>query len=323
MTKQEFQELLDRYTTGRVSVSERKLVEDFYARYQKTEAGWIAFSNEKKTTLKHDIFLNILKKKNHTDKSRKYPVIKTLWRVAASVAILTGIGFFMLHQHPTPKNIQYITKTTGKGQKATLKLSDGSVVRLNAESSVSYPEVFSESRREISLQGEAFFEVMKDKNRPFIVSSYDIQTTVLGTSFDLNAYDSADISVALVAGKVKVEDSHQNTVYLTPGKMAQYDHLTERFNIDAFDYKKMTAWKDGIIYLSEASYTQVFGQLAQWYGVEFQFENSCAEDWAYSGEFKDMSLELILNTIAYSKGFDFKIRKDLVTIKFENTNRSL
>jgi len=236
-----------------------------------------------------------------------------------------GIGtVYYMNKPALDVTPNYITKSTAKGQKANIALKDGSIVRLNAESSITFPESFSADKREVILKGEAFFEVKEDKNRPFLVSAYDVQTTVLGTSFNIQAYDAASVSVALVTGSVKVNAStgdstlKEATVVLSPGEQAVYDNASSTINIDIFDEKKWTAWKDGIIYFADADYRQVFERLARWYGVEFQFADAPTETWEYSGEFHDMSLELLLNTIGYSKGFDFQIQGKVVNVTFEN-----
>lgn len=322
MTKQEFQDLLDRYFNGIVSDEERQLIENFYNKLQESEDGWEAFNEDTKKQLRTEIYDAIQKKKREKETLAK-PKRSWIWKVAASIVIVLGVGITYYLNQPV-QEINYLTKSTSKGQKATITLSDGSTVRLNAQSSITYPEYFAEDQRELELIGEAFFDVTKDKDRPFIVSSHKIQTTVLGTSFNINGYDSTEVSVALVSGKVKVNAAldnssfNQSAVYLNPGESALYDGQSGDIKIGSFDEKKLVAWKDGIIYLSDAGYKQVFNQLSRWYGVEFEFANAPIEQWDYSGEFQDMSLELVLGTIGYSKGFEFQIHDDRVNVQFEN-----
>jgi ferric-dicitrate binding protein FerR (iron transport regulator) len=322
MTKQEFQDLLDRYFNGIVSDDERQLIDNFYNKLQESEEGWEAFSEEAKKQIRTEIYDAIQRKKREKEAPAR-SIRSWIWKVAASIVFVLGVGITYYINQPV-QEINYLTKSTSKGQKATITLSDGSTVRLNAQSSITYPENFAEELRELELIGEAFFDITKDKDRPFIVSSHKIQTTVLGTTFNINAYDSAAVSVALVSGKVKVnatpdnQSFNQSEVYLNPGESAFYVGRSGDINIETFDEKKLVAWKDGIIYLSDAGYKQVFDQLSRWYGVEFEFANVPTKQWDYSGEFKDMSLELVLNTIGYSKGFEFEIHDDRVNVQFEN-----
>lgn len=323
MTKQEFQNLLDRYFDGIISNSEKELIENFYSNLQKTESGWNTFSDEKKDRIRAEIFEAVQKKKQVSSQKKKANSSLPTWKIAASILVILGVGLTIFLNQSNPQ-VKYLTKSTAKGQMATIKLSDGSTVRLNTSSSVSYPEYFSQDLREVKLQGEAFFEVTEDSERPFTVTANDIQTTVLGTSFNIQAYSKSLVSVALVSGKVMVEstseefESSKSEVYLSPGEMMSYNGNNGIMNIASFDTKKLVSWKDGVIYLSDASYAQVFDRLTQWYGIEFRLQNRPSIKWKYSGEFKDMSLELVLSTIGYSGGFEYQINDDAVDITFTN-----
>ncbi len=319
MTEQELQELIDRYLKGQCTEKERALIDSLFDSFRK--------KNQRKTFQPEDpeqLRATMLQNIKHGIKQQKKRVVPLFYKVAASLFLIIGIATTLyLNNQPDPvSQPNYITKSTSYDQKATIRLSDGSTVRLNSGSSITYPETFVESLREVELVGEAFFEVQKDTERPFTVKSNDILTTVLGTSFNVNSYDSLSVSVALVEGKVKVRSTHESStfnkseVFLDPGESATYDGISGEINIGTFNQKKMTAWKDGIIYIEDASYSQVFDQLARWYGVAFKLENQPNIKWVYSGEFKDMSLELVLNTIGYSGGFKYEIIDKEVVIKF-------
>jgi len=106
--------------------------------------------------------------------------------------------------------INWQTKTVPNGQKLSLTLWDGTVVKVNSGSTISFPEEFSDSLREVHLEGEAFFEVNRDILRPFIIKSGNVETVVLGTSFNVNAYPNQEqIKVAVAEGKVKVVGSNE------------------------------------------------------------------------------------------------------------------
>ena len=325
MNKREFQSLLDRYFNGIVSEKEKQQLEEFYKNLQETEEGWDAIGEEKKAKLRVDIYKAIQQKKHQPHHAPIKRNSFRLWRVAAVVIIAVGIAFTYLSMHKEEKAIEYITKTTEEGQKSTITLSDGTLIKLNAKSSIRYPKNFGEKNRTVYLKGEAYFEVTHDPSKPFTVTSYDIQTTVLGTSFNVRAYNPSSVSVALVKGKVKVRakdttEFNSSEVYLSAGEGAFYDGTSGNLKIGKFHHKELTAWKDGIIYIQNASYKEVFNQLSHWYGVQFTYENIPTEEWQYSGEFKGMSLELVLNTIGFSHGFSFQIQHNMVTINFSNKN---
>lgn len=330
MTSQEFKDLLSRYTQGEATEEEQQLVERFYEKTQETEQGWEAFSKERKETLRLEMYRAIQQKKQ----AKKRKIVRLshsiLWKVAATVLIILAVGIGITYYFSVPKLdepvVAYLTKKTEAGQKASITLSDGTVVRLNAESAITFPESFKATdSRTVELKGEAFFEVKHLANQPFTIRTGEVHTTVLGTTFNVNAYDTTAVAVALVSGKVRVHLPSSNTVrntaevLLSPGELARYNPTNRQIGVSDFDEKSTLAWKDNVLYFDSANHEQVFKQLARWYGVQFEFTNAPAEPWAYSGEFKDMSLELVLNTISYSKGFKYHIEHKKVTITFNQS----
>jgi hypothetical protein len=117
--------------------------------------------------------------------------------------IAGAAGWYLLGKDlfGSSKETKFITSSTPRGQKSLITLPDGSRVFLNSESSISYPEFFSKDKREISLTGEAFFDVTRDENRPCIIHSGNVVTKVLGTSFNIQAFDGKDILVTVATGK--------------------------------------------------------------------------------------------------------------------------
>lgn len=246
------------------------------------------------------------------------------FRVAAIVILAVLAAVSLQHTFPsdaTVEQVAYITKSNPAGQKTTIFLEDGSKVTLNAASTLTYPEYFSGTERRLQLQGEAFFEVAEDTNRPFTVVAKGMATTALGTSFNIRAYeDENSISIALATGKVKVESSettdHAEVYQLLPGELLTYDMALANYKKERFDLKAQLAWKDGIIYFHDASFEQVIDELSRWYGVSFGIENQPAGSWRYTGEFRKENLENVLLSISYAKKFDFKINDDTVKLVF-------
>jgi len=245
-------------------------------------------------------------------------------RVAAIIVLAVLASISLQHTFPsdaTVEQVAYVTKSNPAGQKTTIFLEDGSKVMLNAASTLTYPEHFTPAERRLQLEGEAFFEVAKDAERPFTVVAHGMATTALGTSFNIRAYeDENNISIALATGKVKVESSetsaHAEVYQLLPGESLTYDIALEKYKKEPFDPKAQLAWKDGIIYFHEASFQHVIDKLSRWYGVSFAIENQPEQSWKYTGEFSKENLENVLLSISYAKQFDFKIDDNTVKIVF-------
>ncbi|MFY0650575.1 MAG: FecR domain-containing protein [Cyclobacteriaceae bacterium] len=212
-----------------------------------------------------------------------------------------------------------IEKANPKGQKSKIHLPDGSVVFLNAGSKLIYPSKFSRDSRQLELIGEAYFEVAKDKYRPFVVKSGDIVTTALGTAFNVRAFADDDIlEIALTEGEVRVDNVAlpDNEHYLTPGECVRYKKSNSNFIKTHFSIEEVTTWKDGVLVFKDATMKDVVSKLELWYDVDFEVEGSSDEIWSYSGQFKNEYLNRVLQSISYAQDFEFDIKDKKVLIKY-------
>jgi transmembrane sensor len=203
--------------------------------------------------------------------------------------------------------ITYIDKNTSRGQKSSIKLKDGTVVKLNSNSAIRFPETFSNTERVVYMEGEAFFDVAKDASRPFTVVTGGIKTTALGTSFNVKSSNNVEnVKVALVSGKVEVKDDHGSAVILRPSEMVTYNEGI--INKRLFDYDKEVAWIDGKLYFNEQTLNKVFEELEEWYGFDCEFDLSTPIKGKYSGEFaNNPSLERVMDGISYASNFNYEI----------------
>lgn len=242
-------------------------------------------------------------------------------RVASIVILIIFSAFIIqtLISNPQLENDSYLVKEVPAGQRRTIMLEDGTKVILNAGSKLSYPEKFLKDKREIVLEGEAFFEVARDTSRPFIVASGEVFTTVLGTSFNIRAYqDEQNVQVAVASGKVKVNHGEENC-YLLPGKAVNYDAEDNTLAVLDFKQEEVLSWKEGIIYFKDASFEEVVKTLERWYGVEIEAVGRGSQNWQYTGVFKLQSLENVLLSIGYVKHFNYKLKGNRVEIIFKNS----
>ena len=162
--------------------------------------------------------------------------------------------------------------STSTGKNFQLTLPDGTRVWLNAESKLSYPRSFTGNTRTVQLQGEAYFEVAKDKEHPFIVQSGPVQTTVLGTSFNIRNYAGTPIHVTLVKGLVDVTHKGQRLT-LQPGQAATMTD-DNRLTAENVDIKAFTCWKDGYFYFDNMSLCDIMVQIGKWYNLDVIFTHS-------------------------------------------------
>ncbi len=252
----------------------------------------------------------------------------SLWkkslRYAASLLLIASViaWYFNLNdadksEIPVKTQVTEIVKETQRGQKSTIYLGDGSKVVLNTKSKLTYPERFSNEKRQVDIEGEAFFEITKDAKRPFVVKTKDVTTTALGTSFNVNTRKGGT-HVALATGKVLVAThSESSEVILHPGKEARYSTETEQLTTRYFDYDLVLGWKDQAIIFKKASEREVFSTLENWYDVDIIKSNKSTLPWDYSGEFVKMDLNSVLLAISFSMDFTYTINDQKVTITYQ------
>jgi len=166
--------------------------------------------------------------------------------------------------------ILYNTISTPKGGQYQIALADGSKVWLNAASSLKFPTAFNGKERIVELTGEAYFEVSKSAAKPFTVNVNDMNVQVLGTHFNINAYnDEAVIKTTLLEGSVKINKGSFSTI-LQPGQQAQVAKEIKVVNDIAVD--DVLAWKNGFFSFNKADLQTVMRQIARWYDVEISYE---------------------------------------------------
>lgn len=179
-------------------------------------------------------------------------------------------------QSATTGEVQYNTLTVPRGSKIVeLTLSDGTNVTLNAASSITYPTSFRGKERQVKIEGEAYFEVAHDAAKPFIVQKGDAKVEVLGTHFNINAYDDEDeIAVTLLEGSVKVSSRHASeNITLRPGQMAR---VGQRIDVlKDVDLSEVVAWKEGKFRFGESTdIGTIMRQIARWYDLQIVYKGN-------------------------------------------------
>ncbi|MEO5998254.1 MAG: FecR domain-containing protein [Chitinophagaceae bacterium] len=172
------------------------------------------------------------------------------------------------------KNLQYNTLTNPRGSKViNMFLADGSKIWLNAGSAVTYPVAFVGVERKVSVTGEAYFEVAHDASKPFIVNYSSMSVEVLGTHFNINAFEDEDhdVKVTLLKGSVKIDNENANRL-LKPGQQAL---VNKEIKVKSdVDLSFVMAWKDGYFQFNNASLQNVLKQVSRWYDVDVVYEGS-------------------------------------------------
>ena len=251
---------------------------------------------------------------------------RRIWVVAALLLLVAGIVAALLYFNDTSGQQRAtgpvaangtVKHSNTPGERTRHILPDGSIADLNAGSTLEYPQSFDPGNRTVKLNGEAFFEVTHNSNRPFRVVTENLEVVVLGTQFNINT-EAMSPAVALVDGKVRLRsNASAATLELSPNQMALFDKGTRSFTSTSFDPRAVTGWKDGYLVFREASFSKVLEQLRAWYGVEIAVRNvPSSPDWSYTATFRQESLENVLQSMSLLRPFEYQIRPDSLILSF-------
>ncbi|GAC1591523.1 MAG: hypothetical protein NVS3B19_12650 [Ginsengibacter sp.] len=175
--------------------------------------------------------------------------------------------------------ILYNTITTPRGGQYQIELSDGSQVWLNAASSLHFPTAFTGKERKVEIIGEAYFEVAKNKDKPFIVTANGAEVQVLGTHFNVMAYnDEAALKTTLLEGSVKFVNGSTSNI-LKPGQQSQLTKDGQLKLLSNVDVNAVVAWKNGFFHFENADIETVMKQLSRWYDVELIYQDKAGLDY--------------------------------------------
>lgn len=294
-------------------------------------------SNREKKEIRKDVFKNIqqdrgkssTRKKVRGDKKLVRPSgfgASGLWLKVAAFAFLIltagGLSFYYGNKASVEEKSAVVLKerTLSDGQKATLRFSDGSVIHLNAGSTLRYPSRFSSDIREVYLEGEAFFSVESDTARPFIIHAGETETRVLGTAFNIRAYESEKkVQVAVQEGKVAVtKKANQGiqkgeTVCLRKNQWVTYHQASQLTEQGEGDIWEMVAWKDKVLVFNDRDLGFIAERLERWYNIDVSLADPTLADRRMSASFEEKPMTDVLTVIALSLGISYSKEDRSVT----------
>lgn len=204
--------------------------------------------------------------------------------------------------------------STPRGGQYHVTLPDGSEVWLNSASSIRFPVVFSKDKREIELAGEGYFEVKEDKTRPFIVKTKTLDITVLGTGFNINAYDDEPaVATTLVHGSVKATSAEGSTL-LKPGQQVSRDYTERRLVTSIPNLEEVLAWRDGKFKFEGATIQSIMRQIARWYDVKVVYKGKIPETEFNGSLLRTAYPSMLLDALELTKKVHFIIEGKTITV---------
>ncbi|HMI03482.1 MAG TPA: FecR domain-containing protein [Pedobacter sp.] len=240
------------------------------------------------------------------------------WLPAATAAVLIIIAgiLWLIPNHKTDRRVIFAESFTGIGERKIISLSDGSKITLNNASHIKFPQVFSDSLREVFLEGEAFFEIAHNERKPFVVRAGKLNIQVLGTSFNVRHYKSDRlIDVVVATGKVGVHAGNtKKTWMLTPGNQLAYDPLTGKVEERMVAVADFTGWQKGELVFKNEKLEDIFKRLERWYDVKITIKTLSLKNKRISLKQKNESLQTVLKMLGMAGGFKYQIKEKTVLV---------
>lgn len=246
--------------------------------------------------------LKKIKQKNRFPLSalfRKYSAI-------AAILLLAILGTYFLISKKKQQPILYTEIKVPYGERKEIRLPDGSSVTLNAGSYMRYPTDFMSEERLVEIDGEAFFDVTKDPRKPFVVKTQDVHIQVLGTSFNVKAYNAdEELSVCVQTGKVDV-GLDETCIILLPDEELVLDKVKNEFKKRKQKADNVKSWIGGTLHFNRTPVRSVIKELERIYNCKISFvEGAEYDDYIY-GEHDNKTLEAVLSSIQYSTNIKYK-----------------
>ena len=258
---------------------------------------------------------------NHAFNTPPQPAIiySQFWLRSAAAAVLIFLCsalYFHLKPPRPGQLVAYREIHTLKGERKMITLEDGTVIQLNNESSLKYPENFSGNSREVYLKGEAFFKVTHDPAKPFRVHMDEMNVGVLGTSFDIKNYpEDKNISVTVATGKVGVsKPGGKQAFLLMPGDRLSYDRLSGKITQKKVDPANETAWQQGELVFRDERLEMICRSLERWYNVNMHIPSKSLQDKKISLKIKGDDFNSVINMLSLSGGFHYYLKDKTVVL---------
>jgi len=252
-----------------------------------------------KIKIEEGVFLNKTK--------QKIRFISYLTRIAAILFIPVLVASLLFYfQNNSFRNLKsYSEIHSPYGTRTIFNLPDGSTGWLNGGSSLKFPTQFSGKTRDVKLTGEAYFNVISNHKKPFVVSTKNIVTKVFGTSFNIMAYADEQITeITLKSGQVEVFKKTNNIIksigFLKPNESCIYNLLSDSSKIISINSPEKLSWLDGKLIFKYEPFEEVVRKINRWYNVNIVIKDELLDNYIYYGTFKDETLEEVLRLLQFT-----------------------
>ncbi len=319
---------LIKYIKGKANTDEKKSVIDWIRRdkanqkrYHIVKANYVASTLDALDTQDTDRSYHHFSEKITKRKRRYYKTVAAV--ILLPLLIWQGLTFFPNNNliADTKSFFKFDTHSviTKRGDNKKVVLPDGSIITLNAKSNLIYPKKFLDTIREVTLVGEAFFDIKRDTLRPFVVHTNHLKVKVLGTSFNVKSYPKDEqVETTLVSGKVEViEERSKHPIILEPSQRATFDKGKRNLEVDRVDSKNVIAWRQGKLVFDKTPLKQVVSDLNRKYNVDFVIKSDALLEYKFTGEFDNLTIEEVLKFLKLSSSINYKYINNKIMLNSE------
>lgn len=261
-----------------------------------------------------DRIWNIIREMNGSTKNKS---VKMSWlKYAAAILLLIGtsgtIGYFLSN---SGSESNYTEIYVPKGERSTVVLPDGSTVQLNSDSHLKFRSSFSPRERDVSLNGEGFFNVVHDEKRPFVVETSTMNIEVLGTVFNVYSYPNDSIATTfLQSGKVKINRSGSKEILLSPNEAFKYNKTTREATKTRISDQRFVDWTKGILTINEETIGELSKKLERRFNIQIKFGDNEVKEHMYTGSIKDEDLNTLLEALTFASSINYSKEGDTITL---------
>ncbi|MDB5148011.1 MAG: FecR protein [Mucilaginibacter sp.] len=341
MNNNQLSELLDRYFNGTCTREEKQVIDDWFELYKDKPDYTSGLTDDKKEQLKAKMFRSIAEEVSLSTEEQSTPIIRPLYknwwvRVAAAAVILVFARYLLIDKVLSPaKNaettVAEVAITNHTKNIVKQLLPDSSVVWLSPEASLSFPKTFQAASRNVSMQGDCFFEVTKNSQQPFIISSEHIVTKVWGTSF--RVLDNKNLTAAVVTvvtGKVSVSKKESaaaksgaklsvDEVMLMPNEKVVYNKNTDVLVTDKqADVSALNIYKHVDLSFENAKLTEIVKVLNRKFDADIKIQDDALNKAVMTADLTDLNLPEVLEVLKASMKLNYEITDDLIVLKKTN-----
>lgn len=274
------------------------------------ETELLSMSSDMPKEIQERLFADIIDKIN-IDRSRRRvninykPILK--WVAVLVLPLLSALFVCVAMNRGNVIGDNQVTVSASNGEKAEVVLSDGSKVWINSGSQITYDNSYNKKQRKVVLDGEAFFEVAKNENCPFIVVANDLEVEAMGTAFNINAYsDDSHMSSVLLDGKIKVNVLDKNYILDANERVVLHKraNVVTRDTVNASDF---TQWKNGRLYFRNNSFEEIANTLMRTFNVDIKFESEALRNIRFTGTLGNSSIRNALDILSLTSAMRYEM----------------